>query len=102
MTWVFSGISRARASGHRGSDASQAKDRRLGCVPTLAELLLRHLASIDSSLIGHGSSSTAVVASTSIADSLNSFVEAAGQFFSDLAAVHWGTLLLGLAFFGLN
>ena len=71
-------------------------------MPTLAELLLRHPVSIDSSLIGHGSSSTAVVASTSIADSLNSFVEAAGQFFSDLAAVHWGTLLLGLAFFGLN
>jgi uncharacterized membrane protein YbhN (UPF0104 family) len=41
-------------------------------------------------------------ASTSIGHSLNSFFEAAGQFFSDLAAVHWAALLLGLAFFGLN
>jgi glycosyltransferase 2 family protein len=44
----------------------------------------------------------AVPASTSIADSLNAFVEAVGQFFSDLAAVHWGALVLGLVFFGLN
>jgi uncharacterized membrane protein YbhN (UPF0104 family) len=42
------------------------------------------------------------IASTSIAHSLDSFVEAAGQFFSDLAAVHWGALVLGLIFFGLN
>jgi uncharacterized membrane protein YbhN (UPF0104 family) len=42
------------------------------------------------------------VASTSIAQSLNSFFNAAGQFFSDLAAVHWFTLMLGLLFFGLN
>jgi uncharacterized membrane protein YbhN (UPF0104 family) len=42
------------------------------------------------------------LASTSIADSLNAFVEAVGQFFSDLAAVHWGVLVLGMAFFGLN
>jgi uncharacterized protein (TIRG00374 family) len=41
-------------------------------------------------------------ASTSVADSFNAFVEAAGQFFSDLAAVHWGALVLGLAFLGLN
>jgi uncharacterized protein (TIRG00374 family) len=41
-------------------------------------------------------------ASTSIADSLNAFVEAVGQFFSDLAAVHWGALVVGLLFFGLN
>ncbi len=41
-------------------------------------------------------------ASTSIADSLNAFFEAVGQFFSDLAAVHWGALVLGLVFFGLN
>lgn len=39
---------------------------------------------------------------TSIADSVDSFVEASEQFFSDLAAVHWGALALGLAFFGLN
>jgi len=42
------------------------------------------------------------IATTSIAHSFDSFLEAAGQFFSDLAAVHWGALVLGLAFFGLN
>jgi uncharacterized membrane protein YbhN (UPF0104 family) len=42
------------------------------------------------------------MASASVADSLNAFVEAAGQFFSDLAAVHWPALVLGLACFGLN
>lgn len=41
-------------------------------------------------------------ATTSISDSFDSFVEAAGQFFSDLAAVHWGALVVGLVFFGLN
>jgi uncharacterized protein (TIRG00374 family) len=40
--------------------------------------------------------------STSVAHSFDSFTKAAGQFFSDLAAVHWGALALGLAFFGLN
>ncbi len=44
----------------------------------------------------------ALVASTSIAHSIATFLEAAGQFFSDLAAVHWLALLAGLAFFGLN
>ncbi len=44
----------------------------------------------------------ALPASTSIGDSITSFFNAVGQFFSDLAAVHWGVLLLGLAFFGLN
>ena len=44
----------------------------------------------------------AELASTSIGHSLSSFLNAAGQFFSDLAAVHWGLLLLGLLFFGLN
>src|SRR6202167_144756 len=44
----------------------------------------------------------ALTASTSIGQSVSSFLEAAGQFFSDLAAVHWGALVLGLAFFGLN
>jgi len=39
---------------------------------------------------------------TSVAHSFNAFVEAAGQFFSDLAAVHWGALLIGLCLFGLN
>src|SRR5271165_6704643 len=41
-------------------------------------------------------------ASTSIGQSISSFLEAAGKFFSDLAAVHWAALLGGLAFFGLN
>ncbi len=44
----------------------------------------------------------ALLASTSLGQSLNSFLDAAGQFFSDLAAVHWIALMLGLAFFGLN
>ena len=44
----------------------------------------------------------ALLASASIGHSLSSFFDAVGQFFSDLAAVHWGLLLLGLAFFGLN
>jgi uncharacterized membrane protein YbhN (UPF0104 family) len=41
-------------------------------------------------------------ASASIGESLRSFFDAVGQFFSDIAAVHWGVLLLGLVFFGLN
>jgi uncharacterized membrane protein YbhN (UPF0104 family) len=41
-------------------------------------------------------------ASTSIGHSLSVFVEAAGQFFSDLAAVRWDALAIGLAFFALN
>ncbi len=45
---------------------------------------------------------SALLASTSIGHSLDAFFEAVGQFFSDLAAVHWGLLALGLAFFGLN
>jgi uncharacterized protein (TIRG00374 family) len=45
---------------------------------------------------------TVSVASTSIANSLTTFFDAVGQFFSDLAAVDWGLLLLGLLFFGLN
>jgi uncharacterized protein (TIRG00374 family) len=54
---------------------------------------------LATSALAHGFSS---LATTSIAQSFDSFVEAAGQFFSDLAAVHWGALVLGLAFFGLN
>jgi uncharacterized protein (TIRG00374 family) len=42
------------------------------------------------------------VASTSLGHSINSFLDAVGQFFSDLAAVHWPALLLGMLFFGLN
>lgn len=45
---------------------------------------------------------SALLASASISDSLNSFFKSAEQFFSDLAAVHWGALALGLAFFGFN
>jgi uncharacterized protein (TIRG00374 family) len=40
--------------------------------------------------------------SASIGHSLDTFFDAVGKFFSDLAAVHWGLLLLGLAFFGMN
>jgi uncharacterized protein (TIRG00374 family) len=42
------------------------------------------------------------LASASLGQSISSFFDAAGQFFSDLAAVHWGALVLGLVFFGLN
>lgn len=44
----------------------------------------------------------ALPASSSIGDTITSFFDAVGKFFSDIAAVHWGTLLLGLLFFGLN
>jgi uncharacterized protein (TIRG00374 family) len=37
-----------------------------------------------------------------VGQSLSSFFHAVGQFFSDLAAVHWIALFVGLAFFGLN
>jgi uncharacterized protein (TIRG00374 family) len=43
-----------------------------------------------------------LVGSASVAESLTTFLNAVGQFFSDLAAVNWGLLLLGLGFFGLN
>jgi uncharacterized membrane protein YbhN (UPF0104 family) len=43
-----------------------------------------------------------LLASASIGQSLSSFFSAVGQFFADLEAVHWGALLLGLLFFGLN
>ena len=42
------------------------------------------------------------LAATSIGHSVSSFLHAAGQFFSDLTAVHWGVLALGLAFFAGN
>ncbi len=44
----------------------------------------------------------ALPASTSLGQSISSFFDAVGQFFTDLAAVHWPALLLGLVFFGLN
>jgi uncharacterized protein (TIRG00374 family) len=43
-----------------------------------------------------------VLASASLGKSFSGFLSAVGKFFSDLAAVHWGALLLGLAFFALN
>jgi uncharacterized protein (TIRG00374 family) len=43
-----------------------------------------------------------LLASASVGQSVSSFLHAVGQFFSDLAAVHWFALVLGLAFFGLN
>jgi uncharacterized protein (TIRG00374 family) len=43
-----------------------------------------------------------ILASTSIGKSLSTFFDAVGKFFSDLAAVHWPALLIGLLFFGLN
>ena len=45
---------------------------------------------------------SALLASTSIGHSITVFLAAVGQFFSDLAAVRWPALLLGLLFFGLN
>jgi len=45
---------------------------------------------------------SALLASASIGDTLTTFFDAVGQFFSDLAAVDWGLLLLGLLFFALN
>jgi len=43
-----------------------------------------------------------LLASASIGHSLSTFFNAVGQFFSDLEAVRWWLLVLGLAFFGLN
>ena len=42
------------------------------------------------------------LASTSIGHDAVSFLDAAGGFFSDLTSLHWGALLLGLAFFTAN
>jgi uncharacterized protein (TIRG00374 family) len=57
---------------------------------------------VAQALVGQSPYISVAVGSASITDSLDSFFKAAGQFFSDLAAVHWGALVLGLAFFGLN
>jgi uncharacterized protein (TIRG00374 family) len=43
-----------------------------------------------------------LTASASLGDSLSSFFDAVGRFFANLAAVHWGALLVALAFFGAN
>ena len=45
---------------------------------------------------------TGVLASASFARSIDQFFGAVGKFFSDLAAVHWSTLVLGALFFALN
>jgi uncharacterized protein (TIRG00374 family) len=45
---------------------------------------------------------SAVIASASLGQSLSSFFDAVGKFFSDLAALHWGALVIGLAFFTVN
>ena len=42
------------------------------------------------------------VAGASLADNISSFFDAAGQFFSSLAAVRWGALALAMAFFMIN
>jgi uncharacterized protein (TIRG00374 family) len=42
------------------------------------------------------------LASASVGQSIRSFLNAAGQFFSDLAAVHWLALVLGLLFIAFN
>ncbi|HLW95537.1 MAG TPA: lysylphosphatidylglycerol synthase transmembrane domain-containing protein [Solirubrobacteraceae bacterium] len=44
----------------------------------------------------------ATLASASFSSSVSSFFSAVGKFFSDLAAVHWGALALGVLFFTAN
>jgi uncharacterized membrane protein YbhN (UPF0104 family) len=46
--------------------------------------------------------SVSQLASASIGRSLSSFFDAVGKFLSDLAALHWGALIIGLAFFAAN
>jgi uncharacterized protein (TIRG00374 family) len=60
------------------------------------------VADLSVSFAASASSLPTLPVGASVAHSFDAFVEAAGQFFSDLAAVHWGVLMLGLAFFGLN
>jgi uncharacterized protein (TIRG00374 family) len=43
-----------------------------------------------------------VLASASLSKSIDQFFDGVGKFFSDLAAVHWGALILGMVFFALN
>jgi uncharacterized membrane protein YbhN (UPF0104 family) len=43
-----------------------------------------------------------VLASTSVGQTVSDFFNAVGQFFADIAALHWGALILGLGFFALN
>ena len=50
----------------------------------------------------HTLAAPGLLGSASIAHTLESFLEAAGQFFSDLASVNWALLALGLLLFGAN
>lgn len=43
-----------------------------------------------------------MLASASIGQSLTSFFDSVGKFFDDLAQLHWGVLIIGLALFTLN
>jgi uncharacterized membrane protein YbhN (UPF0104 family) len=43
-----------------------------------------------------------VLASASLTAGIDAFFDAVGKFFSDLAAVHWGALIMGVVFFALN
>jgi uncharacterized membrane protein YbhN (UPF0104 family) len=45
---------------------------------------------------------TGILGSTSFSSSVSKFFDAVGKFFADLAAVHWGVLVLAMAFFALN
>ena len=45
---------------------------------------------------------SALLASASIGKTFTDFFNGVGKFFADLASLHWGVLLLGLAFFTLN
>jgi len=45
---------------------------------------------------------TGVLASASFSRSVDQFFNGVGKFFSDLAAVHWGALILGMVLFALN
>jgi uncharacterized protein (TIRG00374 family) len=45
---------------------------------------------------------TEVLASASLSKSIDSFFGAVGKFLSDLAGVHWGSLVLAMALFALN
>lgn len=44
----------------------------------------------------------AVIAATSLGSSIGSFFDAVGKFFGSFAAIHWGALLLAMAFFLVN
>ena len=50
----------------------------------------------------HTLAASGLLGSASIAHTLESFLEATGQFFSDLASVNWALLVLGLLLFGAN